>query len=239
MEFGAQFWLALGEIIYINILLSGDNAVVIALACRNLPPKQRQLGIFFGSAAAIVLRVVLTIFVASLMAIPFLQLIGAAALLWIAIKLVIPEEEENGEDKIKAGAGLFEAVKTIAIADVVMSLDNVIGIAAAAKGDVTLLVIGLVISMPLIIFGSQIVLAMLSRFPILILAGGAVLGWLVGEIGVSDTAIKEWVDAEAAWLHYAAPIGFALLVIVVARVVAARRERAKLAAASAAQSPQA
>jgi len=239
MEFGAQFWLALGEIIYINILLSGDNAVVIALACRNLPPKQRQLGIFFGSAAAIVLRIILTVFVASLMAIPFLQLIGAAALLWIAIKLVIPEEEQNGEDKIKGGAGLFEAVKTIAIADVVMSLDNVIGIAAAAKGDYVLLIVGLIISMPLIIFGSQIVLAMLSRFPILILAGGAVLGWLVGEIGVTDNAIKDWVDAEAAWLHYAAPIGFALLVIVVARVVAARRERAKLAAASASQSPQA
>jgi len=233
MEFTPQFWLALGEIIYINILLSGDNAVVIALACRNLPPRQRQLGIIFGSVAAIVLRVVLTIFVATLMAIPFLQLAGAAALLWIAIKLVIPEDESDGEDKIKAGSGIYDAVKTIAIADIIMSLDNVIGIAAAAKGDYTLLIIGLVISMPLIIFGSQLVLMLLSRYPVLILIGGAVLGWLVGEIGVADTAVKDWVNESAAWLHFAAPAFFAALVLIVGRVVSARRERAKLEAATA------
>lgn len=231
MDFGPQFWLALGEIIYINILLSGDNAVVIALACRNLPDQQRKWGIIFGSVAAIVLRVVLTVFVATLMAVPFLQLAGAAALLWIAIKLVVPEEEANGDDKIKAGSGLYEAVKTIAIADVVMSLDNVIGIAAAAKGDYVLLIIGLGISMPLIIFGSQIVLMLLSRFPILIQVGGAVLGWLVGEIGVSDTAVKDWVDTNAEWLHYVAPAVFAVAVIVVGKMIVARREAHKAGAA--------
>ncbi|MBM3569818.1 MAG: TerC family protein [Alphaproteobacteria bacterium] len=222
-----EFWAALGAIVYINILLSGDNAVVIALACRELPANQRKLGIFYGSLAAILLRIVFTFFVVELMKIPYLQIVGAALLLWIAVKLLVPEENEGGHG-VKSGATLWAAVRTVAIADAVMSLDNVIAIAAAARGDLVLILIGLAISMPLIIYGSQLVLVLLQRYPFLITLGGAVLGYLAGEIGIADPVVKSWVDSDAAWLHWGAPWGLAVGVVLVARaILAARKARAK------------
>ena len=174
LSFGHDFWLALGQIIWINILLSGDNAVVIALACRGLPPDKRRLGIIFGAGAAIVLRIIFTLLVNSLLGLPALKLIGGVALLWIAIKLLT--QEEANEDGVAAGTSLWAAVRTVAVADVVMSLDNVLAIAAAAKGDTTLIILGLVISIPLIIGGATMLTAILQRFPILVWAGAALLG---------------------------------------------------------------
>src|SRR5512141_1644532 len=181
------------EIIVINILLSGDNAVVIALACRNLPPKQRTLGIFYGVIGAVVLRVVLTFFAVKLLQMPYLQLVGAALLLWIGVKLIA--EDEGDEHEIQASDRLMSAVKTVIIADLVMSLDNVIGVAGAAKGSLPLLVFGLVISIPLVVLGAQLIMKMIERLPWLVLAGGGLLGYIAGEIAVEDTAVKPWIDA--------------------------------------------
>jgi len=179
-----DFWVALGKIIWINILLSGDNAIVIALACRGLPPEKRTMGIVLGAGAAIVLRIIFTIGVNYVLALPYLKLIGGVLLLWVAYKLLTTEEAD--EDSITASSGLWEAVKTIAIADVVMSLDNVLAIAAAAKGDNFLIILGLLISVPLIIGGAAILTAILQRFPILVWAGAALLGWIAGELIVTD-----------------------------------------------------
>ena len=212
MEFGSpQFWLAGLEIIVINILLSGDNAVVIALACRNLPRKQRKLGIFWGVIGAVVLRVILTFFAVALLTLPYVQLIGAALLLWIGIKLVA-EDEGEGEE-VEASDRLMSAVKTVIIADLVMSLDNVIGVAAAAKGSLLLLVFGLVISIPLVVVGAQLIMKLIERLPWLVIAGGGLLGYIAGEIAVADTAVKPWVDAQAPSLHYIAPAVGVLVVV--------------------------
>jgi len=222
VEFGTpQFWLAGLEIIVINILLSGDNAVVIALACRNLPEKQRRWGIFWGAAGAIVLRIVLTIFAVSLLTLPWLKIIGAVLLLWIGVKLIADESGEGGHE-IQATDQLYAAVRTVIIADLVMSLDNVIGVAAAAKGSLTLLIFGLVLSIPLVIVGSQLIMKAIERFPILIVAGGGLLGYVAGEMAVTDTAIADWINANAHWLHWGLPVAGIVLVVGVARLLQAR-----------------
>jgi len=222
VEFGTpQFWLAGLEIIVINILLSGDNAVVIALACRNLPDKQRRWGIFWGAFGAIALRIVLTIFALSLLTLPWLKIIGAVLLLWIGVKLIADESGEGGHE-IQATDQLFAAVRTVIIADLVMSLDNVIGVAAAAKGSLTLLIFGLVLSIPLVIVGSQLIMKAIERFPILIVAGGGLLGYVAGEMAVTDTAIADWINANAHWLHWGLPVAGIVLVVGVARLLQAR-----------------
>ncbi len=187
------FWLALGKIIWINILLSGDNAVVIALAARSLPPAQRNKAIIGGSAAAIALRVVLTLFAVQLLQYPYLKIIGAVLLFWIGVQLLLPEDEDD--DKIKSSDKLWAAVRTILVADLVMSLDNVIGVAAAADGGppesrVLLLVIGLGMSIPLIIFGSQLLLSVMEKYPVIITLGAALLGFVAGEMLVHDRAVE-------------------------------------------------
>jgi YjbE family integral membrane protein len=214
MEFASsQFWVAALEIIVINILLSGDNAVVIALACRNLPKKQRALGIFWGVIGAVVLRIILTFFAVRLLLLPYLQLVGAALLVWIGIKLVA--EDEGGEHDVKASDRLLSAVKTVIVADLVMSVDNVIGVAGAAKGSLALLVFGLVVSIPLVVVGAQLIMKLIDRFPWLVIAGGGLLGYIAGEIATADTAIKPWVDTHAPTLHYIAPAVGVIIVVAV------------------------
>jgi YjbE family integral membrane protein len=186
----AQFWVDVLKIIMIDLLLSGDNAVVIALACRNLPLDQRKKGILYGVMGAIALRVVLTFFAVSLLGLPYLKLIGALLLLWIGIKLIIPDDEGHGDDGIKAESHLWGAVKTIILADLVMSLDNVIGVAGAAHGNAFLLIFGLLVSIPLIAWSSQLVLKLIDHFPIVIYAGGALLGYVAGEMLASEASFK-------------------------------------------------
>ena len=221
MEFGSpQFWLAGIEIIVINILLSGDNAVVIALACRNLPPHQRRWGVVWGAGGAILLRIVLTFFAISLLDLPWLKIVGGLLLLWIGVKLIADDGGEGHE--VKASNQLFSAVRTIVVADLVMSLDNVIGVAAAAKGSLVLLVFGLVVSIPLVIVGSQLIMKAIERFPMLVMAGGGLLGYVAGEMAVTDNAVSGWIDAHAHWLHWALPVGCILLVLGVARFLQMR-----------------
>ena len=206
-----QFWLAALQIIYINILLSGDNAVVIALACRNLPPTQRRWGVIWGAAGAVVLRIILTIFAVKLLALPWLEALGGLLLLWIGIKLIV---EEQGEDPdVEVSERLWSAVRTVIIADLVMSVDNVLGVAAAAKGSIPLLVFGLVVSIPLVIAGSQIILKLIDRFPVIIIAGGGLLGWIAGGLMVEDAAFAPWIHANAPWLDWAGPLAGVLIVI--------------------------
>ncbi len=208
------------QIIGINIVLSGDNAVVIALAARSLPPQQQKQAILWGSGAAVVMRIVLTIVAVELLRLPYLKLVGAVLLLWIAVKLLIPEHEEEGSGK--AIGSLGAAVKTILIADLVMSLDNVIAVAAAAKGSLTLLIIGLAISIPLVIFGSTMLLKLMERWPVIITIGAALLGWVAGEMAVTDPLITAWVEANAHYLHWVAPAAGAMFVVVLGRWLAAR-----------------
>jgi YjbE family integral membrane protein len=217
-----QFWAALMAIIGVNIVLSGDNAVVIALAARSLPPVQQKKAIFWGSAAAIVMRIILTIVALELLKLPYLKLIGAALLLWIALQLLLPEDEDG--DGSPVAGGLAAAIRTILIADLVMSLDNVIGVAAAAKGSILLLVLGLAISIPLVIFGSTMLLKLMERFPVIITLGAGLLGWVAGDMAVTDPAIKDWVDANAAWLHTVAPAIGAIGVVAVGKWLASRAE---------------
>jgi YjbE family integral membrane protein len=207
-----QFWIAAFEIIVINILLSGDNAVVIALACRNLPAKQRRLGIFYGVIGAVVLRIILTFFAVQLLLLPYLQLIGAVLLVWIGIKL-IAEDDGGTEHGIQPSDRLMAAVKTVIVADLVMSIDNVIGVAGAAKGSLILLVFGLVVSIPLVVVGSQLIMKLIERFAWLVIAGGGLLGYIAGEIATQDAAVKPWIDAKAPQLHWLAPaVGVAIVV---------------------------
>ena len=209
------FWVAAFEIIVVNILLSGDNAVVIALACRNLPPNQRKWGIFWGAAGAIVLRIVLTFFALQMLQWQFLKIIGGVLLVWIGVKL-IAEDDGDGEE-IESSNKLTSAIKTVIIADLVISLDNVLGVAAAAKGSLVLLIFGLVVSIPLVILGSQLILKLIERFPIIVVAGGGLLGWIAGEMIVTDTAIAAWVDANAHWLHWVGPVAGVVIVVGVAK----------------------
>src|SRR5215469_554713 len=178
------FWVAVVQIIAVNILLSGDNAVVIALACRNLSPRQRKLGILWGVLGAIVLRIVLTFFAMGLLVYPWLRLIGGVLLVWIGIKLIA--QDDGGEHKVKASDQLSAAIWTIIVADLVMSLDNVVAVAAAAKDSLELLIFGLVISIPIVVVGSQVIMVLLGRFPVLVLAGGGLLGYIAGEMMIED-----------------------------------------------------
>lgn len=219
---GTQFWVDVFKIIMIDLLLSGDNAVVIALACRNLPEAQRRKGIMYGVGGAIGLRVVLTFFAVSLLALPYLKLVGAVLLLWVGIKLILPEEEGHGEGNIKAETQLWAAVKTIIIADFVMSLDNVLGVAAAAKGNVFLLVFGLLISIPLIAWSSQMVLKMIDRFPLIIFAGGGLLGYVAGEMLVGEPILQPLLESNQM-LHWLVPLLCAALVLVVGKWLALQR----------------
>lgn len=229
------FWLAVGQIIMIDILLGGDNAVVIALACRRLPARQRLAGILWGTAGAIALRVVLIFFALALLAIPFLKLAGAVLLVWIGVKLLLPEgEEAHGE--IQASDKLWAAVKTVIVADLVMSVDNVIAIAGAAQTagheghQMPLVVFGLLVSIPIIVWGSQLVIKLMDRFPWVIVAGGMLLGWIAGTMAVSDPAVAnpaEWTWApklpQTDALKYAAGVAGALLVLALGKWAAARR----------------
>jgi YjbE family integral membrane protein len=222
----AAFWASLGSIIWVNIILSGDNAVVIALAARSLPPHQQKQAIFWGSAAAIVLRVVLTVIAVEMLKWPFLKIIGALLLLYIGVTLLLEDEDEEG-DVGNAAGGLIAAVRTILIADLVMSLDNVLAVAAAAKGNIPLLVIGLALSIPLIIFGSTLLLKVMERYPIIIIAGAALLGFLAGEMLLTDPALVARIGELAHWqINVGGAIGAAL---VVAMGLSLQRRRARRA----------
>jgi YjbE family integral membrane protein len=189
------FWVAVGQIIMIDILLGGDNAVVIALACRKLPAKQRTAGILWGTAGAIVLRVVLIFFALTLLAIPFLKIVGALLLVWIGVKLLLPEHEDHAD--VQASDKLWAAVKTVIVADLVMSVDNVIAIAGAAQSSgheghqMPLVIFGLLVSIPIIVWGSQLVIKLMDRFPLIITLGGMLLGWIAGTMAVSDPAVVD------------------------------------------------
>jgi YjbE family integral membrane protein len=192
------FWIGLAKIIGVNIVLSGDNAVVIALAARALPAKQQKQAIFWGAGAAVVMRIILTIFAVALLTLPWLKLIGAALLFWIGVKLLVPEE--GGED-VDASDNLIAAIKTILIADLVMSLDNVIAVAAAAGGSYVLLILGLAISIPLVVFGATLLIKLMERWPIIITIGAALIGWVAGEMAVTDPAIDSWMRAHFEFVN--------------------------------------
>lgn len=219
-----HFWVGLLEIIGVNILLSGDNAVVIALAARSLPAGQRRQAVLLGSIAAIAMRVVLTVAAVEVLALPYLKTLGAAALLWIGVQLLLPGEGRGSDAPM--GRTLFAAIRTILVADVVMSLDNVIAVAAAAKGDLTLLVLGLLVSIPLIIFGSTLVLKLMDRFPVLIIAGGALLGYVAGEMVMREAVLRPWLPPEEGPWSLTLPVAGALLVVCVGKWLAARRDEA-------------
>lgn len=227
------FWVAVGQIIMIDILLGGDNAVVIALACRKLPPKQRTAGILWGTAGAIFLRVILIFFALTLLAIPFLKLAGAALLVWIGIKLLVPDHDDEHAN-IQASDKLWAAVKTVIVADLVMSVDNVIAIAGAAQGageghQMPLVIFGLLVSIPIIVWGSQLVIKLMDRFPWIIIAGGMLLGWIAGTMAVSDPAVVNpdawtWVPKipQTDLVKYGAGIAGALLVLAWGKLAARR-----------------
>jgi YjbE family integral membrane protein len=220
----AAFWAALGSIIWVNIILSGDNAVVIALAARALPPNQQKQAIFWGSAAAIVMRVVLTIIAVEMLKWPWLKIIGALLLVYIGVTLML-EDDDSEDDDNKQGGSLLAAIRTILIADLVMSLDNVLAVAAAAKGNIALLVIGLALSIPLIIFGSALLLKVMERFPIIITAGAALLGFLAGEMLLTDPALVARIGELPHWqINVGGAVG-AVLVVGLGWLLQRRRER--------------
>ena len=194
----SQFWLGLGAIIWVNIILSGDNAVVIALAARSLPPHQQRQAVIWGAGAAVVLRIILTIVAVELLKLSFLKLIGGVLLFWIAVKLLVPEED--GDEGVKSSSNMLGAIKTILIADLVMSLDNVIAVAAVAKGSILLLVLGLVISIPLVVFGATMLMRLMERYPLIITVGAALIGYVAGEMLVTDPVVIDWIRAQAHWM---------------------------------------
>ena len=216
------------QIIWINIILSGDNAVVIAMACRGLPPDKQRPGMVLGALVAVVLRIVFTVIVATLLSTPFLKIVGGCLLLWISVKLVLGEDEEGG-GAVQQTEQLWHAIRTVAIADAVMSLDNVLAIAAVAKDSTTLLIVGLVISVPLIVAGSAIIMSLLGRLPILVWAGAALLGWVAGEMLVSDPWLSGVLGEEV--IHQievpAAAIG-AVLVVALGFLLSRRAARHKI-----------
>jgi YjbE family integral membrane protein len=220
-----EFWVALGQIIMIDILLGGDNAVVIALASRRLPDAQRKQAIFWGMFGAIALRVILIFFALQLLKIPFLKIVGGLLLLWIGIKLLMPQQE--GGHEINPSDHLLGAIKTIVVADAVMSLDNVIGIAGAAKDSLGLVIFGLLFSIPIIIWGSRFVLTLMDRFPLVIVFGAALLGWIGGGMLADDIVLKSFVAPLAFGVHYPAAIVGAALVVILGKWLAARSESAK------------
>jgi YjbE family integral membrane protein len=229
VEFASlEFWLAVGQIVLIDILLGGDNAVVIALACRNLPERQRRKGIVWGVLGAVGLRTTLTLFAVALLTIPYLKIVGGLLLFWIGVRLVLPDN--GGEQEVAASASLWGAVKTIIVADFVMSLDNVVAVAAAAKDEPMLIAFGLLVSIPIIVWCSQLVLRLMDRFPFIITLGGALLGYIAGDMMTRDPAIAAWVAENAAWLtdvHAAGILGAALVAGTGVAAVGAARAKAR------------
>ncbi|HUO43911.1 MAG TPA: TerC family protein [Burkholderiales bacterium] len=232
----SEFWGGLFAIIWINLLLSGDNAVVIALAARSLPPKQKKQAVIWGSAAAIAMRVALMILAVELLKLPFLKIVGGLLLLWIAIQLLTPGAG-NGSAGIKDSGNLGATIRTIMFADLVMSLDNVIGVVAAANGNLVLLVLGVAIGIPLIVFSSTLVLKVMDRFPLLITLGAGLLGYIAGEMLITDPAVAGWVEGNAHWLRdimpgplefSAAGIAGAVAVVIAGKLLAARTETGKI-----------
>jgi YjbE family integral membrane protein len=234
MLYTPEFWVGLAKIIGVNIVLSGDNAVVIALAARSLPPHQQKKAVMWGSGAAIIMRIILTIFAVQLLTLPWLKLIGALLLLWIGISLLKPE---GGDENVKESDNLMAAIRTILIADLVMSLDNVIAVAAAAGGNIVLLILGLAISIPLVIFGSTLLLHLMERYPIIITIGAALLGFVAGEMLVTDPILTDWLaqyftmkDGKAmvgpVSLEIIAGVIGALFVIAIGKAIAARAKPA-------------
>jgi YjbE family integral membrane protein len=233
-----QFWIAVGQIILIDILLGGDNAVVIALACRKLAPAQRMKGILWGTAGAIVLRVVLIFFALTLLAIPFLKVVGAILLVWIGVKLLLPEDDDD-HAKIEGSDKLWGAVKTVIVADLVMSVDNVIAIAGAAEASGTghsmaLVIFGVLVSIPIIVWGSQLVIKLMDRFPVIITLGAMLLGWIAGTMLVTDPAlINPQVMASMPKIEatevvrYGAGVAGALLVLAIGKSFLSRRAKAQ------------
>lgn len=221
----AEFWIGLIKIIWINIILSGDNAVVIALAARSLPAEQQKKAILFGSGAAVVLRIGLTVIAAKLLELSYLQIVGGILLLWVGTQLL--HEEDEGDEGGNEKAGLWVAIRTILIADLVMSLDNVIAVAAAAKGSMTLLILGLAISIPLVVFGSKLMIKLMDRFPIIIWFGAGLIGWVGGETIVSDVALKSIVEANG-WMHFAMPTLGAALVLGIGKMAAAKKPKVSI-----------
>ena len=221
MEFlqDPEFWVGLLKIIWINIILSGDNAVVIALAARSLPPEQQKKAVLFGSGAAVVLRIALTVVAVQLLALPYLRIVGGLLLLWIGTQLL--GDGDDGEGESKEYGSLMAAVRTILIADLVMSLDNVIAVAAAAKGSMLLLILGLAISIPLVIFGSTLMIRLMERYPVVVIFGAGLIGWVGGETIISDNVLVPWVQ-EAHWLHYAGPALGAAFVLGIGTLLARR-----------------
>jgi YjbE family integral membrane protein len=228
------FWVTLGQIMMINIVLSGDNAVVIAMASRSLPPKQQKRAIFYGSFGAIALRIVLTFFAVLLLGLPWLKLIGALLLAWIGIQMLIPDDDEADID---AHAQLWSAIKTIIVADFIMSLDNVLGVAAAAKGSLLMLVIGLGLSIPLIIYGSTFILKLMNRVPAIVTLGGGVLGWVAGEMAIADPVVETVVRGNSEWLHSAAPLLGAVMVVVAGKAIAGSKSAVRAAEPEPASAP--
>jgi YjbE family integral membrane protein len=222
-----EMWTALVKIAVINVVLSGDNAVVIALACRSLNPKDQRKAFIIGTAGIVVLMTLLTLFAAALMTIPYIQLVGSVLLLWIGIKLLLPED---GDGDLKGSSNFWEAVKTIIIADIVMSLDNVLGMAGAAKGHYAMLFLGLLITMPLILFGSAMLMKLMERFPVFITIGAALIGYVAGEMVIGDIATKDYVESHLAFLdkYFVAALAGALIVVLVGKMLGKR----KLATAS-------
>ena len=221
-----EFWVAVGQIIMIDILLGGDNAVVIALACRQLPQQQRLKGILWGTVGAIVLRVILIAFALTLLQVPYLKLVGGALLLWIGVKLLAPEDE-GGHSNIQGSDKLWAAVKTVIVADLVMSVDNVIAIAgvatsAGSQHQLALVIFGLLVSIPIIIWGSQLVLKLMDRFPIIITLGGMLLGWIAGTMAHTDPALKVYLPQTAVW-NYGLGVAGALFVLLLGMALKKRR----------------
>ncbi|MDO5056147.1 MAG: TerC family protein [Lautropia sp.] len=225
MDFSSPaFWVAVGQIVLIDILLGGDNAVVIALAVRKLDPAKRRLGIIWGTAGAIGLRVILIVFALTLLSVPFLKLVGGLLLLWIGIKLLVPEQED-AHGNIAGSDRLWVAIRTIIVADLVMSIDNVIAIAGAAQSvggahEIPLVIFGLVVSVPIIIWGSQLVIKLMDRFPIIITLGGMLLGWIAGGMMVTDPFVVDYTTPHMPHIKYIAEAIGALLVLAIGLLLA-------------------
>lgn len=223
----SKIWADLLKIAFVNILLSGDNAVVIALACRALSDRQKKKAIFWGTALAVMLRIILTSVAALLLHIAYLKLVGSLLLVWIAVKFLLPEDESYGGRQ--DSSEFFSALRTIIIADLVMSLDNVVGVAAAAEGRVGLLIVGLLMSMPLVIYGSTLMLKILSRFPVFVLLGAALLGYIAGEMAMSEEVFATWLEGHPSPFASFIPLLFAAFVVVVGKSTARRQLRSAAA----------
>ncbi|MBL8390735.1 MAG: TerC family protein [Candidatus Accumulibacter sp.] len=216
------FWISVLQIIAIDVLLGGDNAVVIALACRRLPEAQRNKGIFWGVFGAIALRVILIYFALQLLAVPYLKFVGGVLLFWIGIKLILPEHED-AHGHVQGSSTLLGAIKTIIVADAVMSVDNVIAVAGAAHGSIVLVVFGIAVSIPIVVWGSKLVLALMDRFPVVITAGGGLLGWIGGGMLLTDPAVPTQWSESLPHSHYIASGVGALLVVALGKWQASRQ----------------